>query len=209
MVVHDGRLTMYGSPSMTSESLKSVAIGADIPLIVEFLNVEELMWEISGWWRVLAPDGSLWCEASDEKEVRASMRPGDTLQVLKKRDQRRKNRGRRSRKQFCWCGFEKTARRGHLRCLVHTTGQMAPAVVDQPEETLPIVEHTPENEPVVPPDLEAQPYRVDVVIKERRQDSTPRTIVEVVENEYVTVVSKVSGRKSQIAWKNLKRYDIV
>lgn len=89
MVVHDGRLTMYGSPSMTSESLKSVAIGADIPLIVEFLNVEELMWEISGWWRVLAPDGSLWCEASDEKEVRASMRPGDTLQVLKKRDQRR------------------------------------------------------------------------------------------------------------------------
>lgn len=123
--------------------------------------------------------------------------------------QRRKNRGRRSRKQFCWCGFEKTARRGHLRCLVHTTGQMAPAVVDQPEETLPIVEHTPENEPVVPPDLEAQPYRVDVVIKERRQDSTPRTIVEVVENEYVTVVSKVSGRKSQIAWKNLKRYDIV
>lgn len=31
------------------------------------------------WWRALGPDGKLWCESSDEGEVRRSMRPGDTL----------------------------------------------------------------------------------------------------------------------------------
>jgi hypothetical protein len=31
------------------------------------------------WWRVLAADGSLWCETSDEDEARERMRPGDTL----------------------------------------------------------------------------------------------------------------------------------
>lgn len=34
------------------------------------------------WWRVIAPDNSLWCETSDEKEARESMRPGDKLQNL-------------------------------------------------------------------------------------------------------------------------------
>jgi hypothetical protein len=32
------------------------------------------------WWRVVAPDGSLWCETSDEDEAREVLRPGDTLQ---------------------------------------------------------------------------------------------------------------------------------
>lgn len=32
------------------------------------------------WWRVIAPDGSLWCETSDEEEARESVRPGDRLQ---------------------------------------------------------------------------------------------------------------------------------
>lgn len=31
------------------------------------------------WWRVLDPDGSVWCETSDEREARESMRPGDAL----------------------------------------------------------------------------------------------------------------------------------
>lgn len=32
------------------------------------------------WWRVLGPDGSLWCETSDKDEARESMRPRDVLQ---------------------------------------------------------------------------------------------------------------------------------
>lgn len=39
-------------------------------------------WETDRWWRVLAPDGSLWCETSDESEARDAMRPGDELQRL-------------------------------------------------------------------------------------------------------------------------------
>ncbi len=37
-------------------------------------------WTATGWWRVIAPDGSLWCETSNEQEARASMRPGDALE---------------------------------------------------------------------------------------------------------------------------------
>lgn len=37
-------------------------------------------WKPTGWWRVIAPDGSLWCESSDEEENRRVMRPGDKLQ---------------------------------------------------------------------------------------------------------------------------------
>jgi len=36
-------------------------------------------WERGRWWRVLAPDGTLWCETSDEQEARYAMRQGDTL----------------------------------------------------------------------------------------------------------------------------------
>ena len=32
------------------------------------------------WWRVIAPDGSLWCETSSEDEAREEMRPGDRLE---------------------------------------------------------------------------------------------------------------------------------
>lgn len=39
-------------------------------------------WKPRHWWRVIAPDGTLWCDASDEGEVRASLRPGDILQSL-------------------------------------------------------------------------------------------------------------------------------
>lgn len=36
-------------------------------------------WTPGRWWLVEAPDGSLWCETSDEDEARSRMRPGDTL----------------------------------------------------------------------------------------------------------------------------------
>jgi hypothetical protein len=34
------------------------------------------------WWRVVAPDGSVWAETSDEQEARAAVRPGDQLMRL-------------------------------------------------------------------------------------------------------------------------------
>jgi len=39
-------------------------------------------YEPTGWWRALLPDGSLWCESSDEQEVRerASRRVGTVVQ---------------------------------------------------------------------------------------------------------------------------------
>ena len=36
-------------------------------------------WEPGRWWRVIAPNGTLWCETSDEQEARDALRPGDTL----------------------------------------------------------------------------------------------------------------------------------
>lgn len=39
-------------------------------------------WQPGRWWRVTAPDGSIWCETNDEDEARESMRPGDRLYRL-------------------------------------------------------------------------------------------------------------------------------
>jgi hypothetical protein len=36
-------------------------------------------WEPGRWWKVVAPDGSLWCETSSEREAREALRPGDRL----------------------------------------------------------------------------------------------------------------------------------
>lgn len=36
-------------------------------------------WQPGRWWSVFAPDGSLWCETSNEREAREAMRPGDRL----------------------------------------------------------------------------------------------------------------------------------
>lgn len=44
-------------------------------------------WKRTRWVQVRAPDGSLWCETSDEEEARASMRPGDTIARLYERSE--------------------------------------------------------------------------------------------------------------------------
>ena len=36
-------------------------------------------WQPTGWWRVVASDGSLWSESSDEEENRESMRHDDKI----------------------------------------------------------------------------------------------------------------------------------
>ena len=46
-------------------------------------------WTPTRWWRVLADDGSLWAETSNEAEARLLMRPGDTLQRLYERAEQR------------------------------------------------------------------------------------------------------------------------
>lgn len=39
-------------------------------------------WTPTNWWRVTAPDGSIWCETSVESEAREAMRPEDSLSRL-------------------------------------------------------------------------------------------------------------------------------
>lgn len=45
-------------------------------------------WEKGRWVRVVAPDGSLWLETSNEEEARQAMRPGDKLYRLWYREER-------------------------------------------------------------------------------------------------------------------------
>lgn len=45
-------------------------------------------WMMGRWWRVVAPDGSLWGETSSEREARSIMRPGDRLYKLWIREER-------------------------------------------------------------------------------------------------------------------------
>ena len=42
----------------------------------------EAGWMPGRWWRVTAPDGSIWSETSDEAEARDAVRPGDRLHRL-------------------------------------------------------------------------------------------------------------------------------
>ena len=43
------------------------------------MTADGVEWERGRWFRVLAPDGSLWCETSDGREAVTHMRPGDEL----------------------------------------------------------------------------------------------------------------------------------
>jgi hypothetical protein len=42
----------------------------------------DLQMQPTKWWRVIAPDGSLRAETSNEDDARQRVRPGDTLQRL-------------------------------------------------------------------------------------------------------------------------------
>lgn len=39
-------------------------------------------WHPTRWWRAVGPSGDLWCESSDEDEVKRMARPTDTIQRL-------------------------------------------------------------------------------------------------------------------------------
>lgn len=44
-------------------------------------------WAPGRWWQVFDDNGKLWCETSDEKEARESMRKGYTLYRLYQKQQ--------------------------------------------------------------------------------------------------------------------------
>jgi len=46
-------------------------------------------WQPGRWWRVVAPEGDIWCETSDEDEAREALRRGDRLERLYVRTDRK------------------------------------------------------------------------------------------------------------------------
>ena len=44
------------------------------------LRSDPAEWKADRWWRAVGPDGSVWCESSNEAEVRERARPDDTIQ---------------------------------------------------------------------------------------------------------------------------------
>ncbi len=48
---------------------------------------EEVEFQPTRWWRVLDPEGGLWCETSSKREALAAKRPKDTLEHLFERVQ--------------------------------------------------------------------------------------------------------------------------
>lgn len=40
------------------------------------------MWIPTRWWRAIGPDGEIWCESSNEQEVRDSARGDDRVENL-------------------------------------------------------------------------------------------------------------------------------
>lgn len=41
-----------------------------------------MTWEPTRWWRAVDAEGNLWCESSNEAEVREAARPGDRVERL-------------------------------------------------------------------------------------------------------------------------------
>ena len=39
-------------------------------------------WEPTRWWRAIGADGQVWCESTDEDEVRSAARPTDAIEQL-------------------------------------------------------------------------------------------------------------------------------
>lgn len=66
--------------NLTNEAIARLC-GDTLTVVERILAARDAAtWEPGRWWRVLAADGSLWCETSAEDEARDSMRPGDRLQ---------------------------------------------------------------------------------------------------------------------------------
>lgn len=82
-----GHQTPGGAGSDGRQDL--VPVSVPLPVVASDLAATLDGFEATRWWRVIAPDGSLWCESSDEDENRACMRPGDRLERMYDRHQYR------------------------------------------------------------------------------------------------------------------------
>ena len=51
------------------------------------------------------------------------------------------------------------------------------------------------------------PFRVGEIIRERQYNGRDRTVEKIVQGEHI--VTTRGGRRSRIAWKNLRRYELV
>lgn len=60
----------------------SLNIDGEVDLLAIAEIVRQHDEEPGRWWRVLGPEGELWCETSDEAEARGNVRPGDRLERL-------------------------------------------------------------------------------------------------------------------------------
>lgn len=74
---------------LTPEALALLDTTTSVYLTGESAATINADWEPTGWWRVTAPDGATWAEASDEGDVRERMREGDTLYRQFEKSERR------------------------------------------------------------------------------------------------------------------------
>ena len=70
-------------PNQATSVHGQAAIARSLLAIAEAINglkPHPAEWKADRWWRAIGPDGSVWCESSNEAEVRDRARPGDTIQ---------------------------------------------------------------------------------------------------------------------------------
>jgi hypothetical protein len=60
----------------------AAALGVDGDDVDAVLAAAAMEWKPTRWWRAVDAAGEVWCECSDEAQVRASMREGDKLERL-------------------------------------------------------------------------------------------------------------------------------
>lgn len=70
-------------PNQATSDHGQLAVALSLLAIAEAVNglkPDPAEWKADRWWRTVGPDGSVWCESSNEAEVRERARPGDTIQ---------------------------------------------------------------------------------------------------------------------------------
>lgn len=77
-LIEDGEVVVYVIDRVRFEAADGEFVADPEGDCIEWSELEETL-RPGRWWRVIAPDGSLWCETSNEKEARDSMRPGDRI----------------------------------------------------------------------------------------------------------------------------------
>lgn len=83
LAVYDGGVErIFGATplALIFEDYSRAAIAVWLMILGDPSTDPQGEWQEGRWWRVTAPDGSLWCETSCESEAREAVRKGDTLE---------------------------------------------------------------------------------------------------------------------------------